>query len=212
MAEEDQRDRVIGNWAPAHIAAVANRQRMFNDLLDTPVRRDLTALLTRKMRALRIARTYTLTDAYPMTLTALKTMASYCRQQGIALVMVVMPYDYAIDSIPYKPEDVARFIEDLHRIAADYGARVLDQGRAVGHDCFGLYTDGSAPSWTGCSPRPPGTARLRSCWRCTPTPPRFAAISAATPTSEPRLTKAGNVVLMDAASNTRRSMPRLSHC
>jgi hypothetical protein len=136
-------DRVLSDWLGSHMAAVANRRVMFNDLVDGPIRRDLAAWFKRQFQAARTARTYRIGSAYPVSLVALEAMADLCRTQGAEMVVVLLPFDATRPPTPFEPETVERIRGDLSALSEVQGLSLIDESNLLGTESFGDFVDGS---------------------------------------------------------------------
>lgn len=140
---QQQLDARIAAWLTAHVPAYANRQVMFNDLVDTPLRRDLFLWIERQRGATKTAARYEIRSDYPIALLALETIAAAARDANTPVLLVALPFDDDRPPIPFEPETQARILADLGAVAARTGAEVLDLGPLLPSDHFGNFQDGS---------------------------------------------------------------------
>lgn len=136
-------DGVLADWLGDHLAAVSNRRAMFNDLVDTPIRRDLASWFKRQIEAARTARTYRIGAAYPPSLLALATMADLCRSEASDLLVVLLPFDDSRPPTPFEPETLARMRADLDALSERTGLTWIDASHLLGTEHFGDFVDGS---------------------------------------------------------------------
>lgn len=140
---QQEMDERIAGILTDHLALVAERQVMFNVLLDTPIRRDLVAYAKRKTTGIAVARTFGIGGEYGPSLLALDVLGRFCRRQNLPLLVVMLPYEHGIKPIPYTEESRRRLLDDLTARAAQGGFHLLDLSDLLGNECFGLYVDGS---------------------------------------------------------------------
>ena len=136
-------DDRIGDWLAAHTAAFANRQAMFDALIDRPVRRDLVRLVSRRLNQERTARTYEIGPAYASALLALDVMEGATRDAGRVMLVVALPYDDTRPPVPFSPATQARVLADLRASAERSGGALLDLSHALPTGRFGDFEDGS---------------------------------------------------------------------
>jgi len=74
-------------------SAFANRQAMFDALIDRPLRRDLVRIVSRGLHDQSTAQTYVIGSAYAPSLLALEILARRAREAGAAALVVALPYD-----------------------------------------------------------------------------------------------------------------------
>jgi hypothetical protein len=144
---QERADERIGGFLAAHVPAYANRQVMFDELIDTPLRRDVAAAVQRRLRGdpaqTRTAQAYAIGAAYPVALLALETIARDVRGAGLPMLIVALPFDDQRDPVPFDAAVQARVGADLAAIAARTGAGLLDLSHLLGSAHFGNYQDGS---------------------------------------------------------------------
>jgi hypothetical protein len=140
---QQRMDDRIGDWLAAHTAAFANRQTMFDALIDRPVRRDLVRLVSRHLQQETTARTYEIGSGYGSALLALEAMQSVARDAGQVMLIVALPYDDTRPPIPFSPATQARVVGDLRAGAARTGAELLDLSHALTRERFRDFEDGS---------------------------------------------------------------------
>jgi len=140
---QEQMDDRIGAWLAAHTSAFANRQAMFDALIDRPLRRDLVRIVSRGLHDQSTAQTYVIGSAYAPSLLALEILQRNAREAGAAALVVALPYDDTRPPIPFAPETQARILADLAAIAARTGGMLLDLSHALPSDRFGAFEDGS---------------------------------------------------------------------
>jgi hypothetical protein len=139
---QERVDAAIGDWLDRHVAAYANRQAMYRELLDLPVR----LALQRRQRAdagVAISTTYAIGPAYAPSLLALETLRRAAERAGIPFLVVALPFDHGRPPVPFAPETQARVVADLAAVAARAGVPLLDLGDALPSTRFGAYEDGS---------------------------------------------------------------------
>jgi hypothetical protein len=136
-------DARIANWLAAHLAAFANRQVMFDELIDAPIRRDLAELIKRNLAEAKTARTFQIGNAYPVSLAALEVMGRACHERGIPLLVVVLPYDDSRPPVPFEPDTQRRIVADLQAAAQRRGFELLDASRLLGPEHFAFFEDRS---------------------------------------------------------------------
>lgn len=166
-------DRGLGAWFAAHLDAVGNRQALFDEIVDRPLRRDLQAWVQRRFQATRTARTYRPNDAYPVSLLALETMQSLCRSLGVEMVVALLPFDHHRPPIPFSDETMARVRADLDAAARRAGFALVDHSDLLDSRYFGDYVDGSPDNLHF---RAPGHERLAGA-----VAPRLTALLAGRP-------------------------------
>ncbi len=140
---QQRMDRWLGERLEARFAAVANRQVLYNELVDTPLRRDLVAFVKRNLAASRTARSYRIGRAYRPSLAALEVMAHWCRERGVALHVALLPFDHERLPVPFDAATVDRLRADLALLAAEHGFQLTDQSDLLDSSNFGDYVDGS---------------------------------------------------------------------
>jgi hypothetical protein len=140
---QQKSDRLIASRLSACSTAFANRQLMFDRLIDSPIRRDLVAYVKRNHQGIRVARTYRIEAPYYPSIASIRVVAKWCRKHSAPLFVVVLPYDSAIDPLPYLPQDQDRLLTDLECSSKSEGFQVLDLSHTLSHEYFGLYLDGS---------------------------------------------------------------------
>jgi hypothetical protein len=136
-------DRRLAVWLEARSAAVRYHEVMYDELLDIPIRRDLVAYVKRNYQGIRVASNYGIVSAYAPSMAAIEVVSRQCARQGIPLLVVALPYDASIDPIPYPPKDQEQFIGDMTRMSASDRFELLDESRALTHEDFGVFVDGS---------------------------------------------------------------------
>ncbi len=140
---QQQLDVRIATWLTAHVPAYANRQVMFNELIDTPIRRDLLRWIQRRNVEEKTATHYPIGDGYPIALLALETIARAARDTNTQLLVVVLPFDDDRPPIPFEPDTQARILGDLEALTARTGSALLDLGHLLPSEHFGDFQDGS---------------------------------------------------------------------
>jgi hypothetical protein len=139
---QEQLDLAIGGWLDRHVAAYANRQRMYRELFDAPVRLWIAAW-QRKAAGATLSSRYSIGPAYAPSLLALELLRRSAAERGVPFLVVVLPFDHARPPIPFDAETQARVVADVGAIAARAGEPVLDLGDLLGSEHFGTYEDGS---------------------------------------------------------------------
>jgi|GEM_PF-2647817 len=122
---------------------VANRQLMFDELLDKPVRRDLIAFIKRHGTGVRVARTVNIGPAYEPSLTAIRAAAGFCKTNNIRLLVVVLPFESTRPPVACLPETHTRIMHDLSSLSQAGGFELLDLGYLLDASYYGDYQDGS---------------------------------------------------------------------
>lgn len=136
-------DRWLGKRLEARFAAVANRQVLYDELVDTPLRRDLVAFVKRNLAASRTARSYRIGRSYRPSLAALEVMARWCRQRRVALHVALLPFDHDRSPVPFDAATIDRLRTDLAALATEHGFQLTDQSDLLASSNFGNYVDGS---------------------------------------------------------------------
>ena len=140
---QQRTDEWIGDSLAQRLRMIGNRREMFNQLVDTPVRRDLVTYIKRNLGGVTVARTYRAGAAFDPSVAALGVIGRFCSKRNIPVVVVVMPYGRNVKPIPY-PDDIQQQVLAAIRAEssrADY--TVVDLGGLLGDECFGLFVDGS---------------------------------------------------------------------
>ena len=140
-------DAQIETWLAEHVPAYANRQVMFDELIDAPLRRDAATVVMRWLRRqpgeTRTAQSYAIGDAYPISLLALETIARDARSAGIPMLLVALPFDDQRLPVPFDAAIETRVRGDLTAIAQRNGAALIDLSHELASEHFGNYKDGS---------------------------------------------------------------------
>jgi hypothetical protein len=136
-------DHLIARQGERVSSAIRNRQAMYELFLDTPIRRDSVVWVKRHVQKIQVARTYDLNAHYAPSKAAIGVMSNFCKKHDVPLVIIVLPYDSNILPVPYRAADQARLVSDLDASANREGFVVADMSNLLGHDCFGLFEDGS---------------------------------------------------------------------
>jgi hypothetical protein len=136
-------DNVIARQTERVSCAATNRQAMYNLLLDAPLRRDLVVYVKRHIQSIQVARTYDIGAYYAPSMVAIEVMSSFCKKRHVPLMIVVLPYDSTIKPVPYRAVDQAKMVSDFSAVAIREGLVVADLSHLLGHECFGLFEDGS---------------------------------------------------------------------
>jgi len=136
-------DRRISEWLDARVDAIRFRQVLFDELIDTPLRRDLVALVTRRLDSARTARTYRIGAAYESSLAGVEVIARWCSEHRIPLVVVLLPYDDRRAPVPFESDTQRQLSSDLEERAARAGFQVIDFSPLLGSEHFRSFVDGS---------------------------------------------------------------------
>lgn len=136
-------DSIAGEWLSRHFAFVANRQVIFDELIDRPVRRDLRSWIMRSLQAARTARTYEPNSAYAVSVLALECMQGLSKQLGIRMLVILLPFDASRPPVPFLPETMERIRSDLTRAGERSGFGLIDQSGLLETSFFGDFQDGS---------------------------------------------------------------------
>jgi hypothetical protein len=140
---QERLDEAIGDWLAAHVASFANRQAMFDALLDQPIRRDLASLVTRRIEQLSTARTYEIGGAFPVALLAIEVLARATARDGVPLLVALLPYDDQRPPVPFSNETQTQVREALEARAQQAGFELLDLSHLLPSERFGSFVDGS---------------------------------------------------------------------
>ena len=114
----------LENWLPM----VANRQKMYDLLIDKPIRRDLVSAAKRNLTKVTVARTYEIGESYAPSITAIEIAAAFCKKNDISLIVLVLPFESTREPVAYRPETQKRILGDLQQRAKKFDFTVLDIG------------------------------------------------------------------------------------
>jgi hypothetical protein len=140
---QERMDAAIADWLGTRVAAFANRQAMFDALIDQPIRRDLASFVTRSMRQQSTARTYEIGGEFRAAVLAVETLARAAREDGTPLVVVMMPFDDTRPPVPFTEPTQARVRSTLEASARAAEFTLLDLSHALASKDFGSFVDGS---------------------------------------------------------------------
>jgi hypothetical protein len=139
---QERLDAAIGAWLDRHVAAYANRQAIYRDGIDLPLRLAIQRW-QRERAGQTISSSYAIGPAYAPSLLALDTMQRAAAAAGIPFLVVVLPFDHERPPVPFDAATQARVVADVAAIAERAGVPLLDLGDALPSARFGTYEDGS---------------------------------------------------------------------